>query len=72
MGDLRDSYAVMKKYLDNNTSGKIPSDDLIYMFGEIMLGGHIVDDWDRRLCNSYLFNIMGDALLDELELFPFI
>lgn len=72
MGDLRDSYAVMNRYLENNSSGKIPWDDLIYIFGEIMYGGHIVDDWDRRLCNNYLFNIMGDPLLDELELFPFI
>lgn len=72
MGDLRASYLVMTRYLENNPSGKIPWDDLIYIFGEIMYGGHIVDDWDRRLCNSYLVNIMSDSLLDELELFPYI
>ena len=37
-----------------------------------MYGGHIVDDWDRRLCNNYLFNIMNDQLFDELELFPYL
>lgn len=49
MGDLRDSYSVMSRYLSQN-QGKIPFDDLIYIFGEIMYGGHIVDNWDRILC----------------------
>lgn len=37
-----------------------------------MYGGHIVDDWDRRFCASYLDNLMNDTLLDEAEMFPFI
>jgi len=49
----------------------VPFDDLIYIFGEIMYGGHIVDNWDRILCNSYLFNIMTEKLFDECELFPY-
>jgi len=47
IGDLRDSYLVLCKNAENNTTGKIPWDDLKYIFGEIMYGGHIVDDWDR-------------------------
>lgn len=50
----------------------MPFDDLRYIFGEIMYGGHIVDDWDRRLCMAYLDNIMHEGIFDELELFPFI
>jgi dynein heavy chain len=37
-----------------------------------MYGGHIVDDWDRRLTLNYLYNIMNDKLFDEIELFPYI
>ena len=71
MGDLRDSYLVMNRYMETNM-GKVPFADLIYIFGEIMYGGHIVDDWDRKLCNNYLLNIMNEGLFDELELFPFV
>ena len=56
----------------NASSGKIPWDDLKYIFGEIMYGGHIVDDWDRRLCKGYLENLMTDSILDEGELFPYV
>ena len=30
-----------------------------YLFGEIMYGGHITDDWDRRLCITYLQEYMN-------------
>lgn len=73
MGDLRDSAIVLQNYMEQNAaSGKIPWDDLRYIFGEIMYGGHIVDDWDRKFCSAYLENLMQDTLLDEAELFPFI
>jgi len=73
MGDLRDSAVVLNNYMENNaSSGKIPWDDLKYLFGEIMYGGHIVDNWDRILCAAYLDSLMNDQLLDEAELFPFI
>ena len=73
VGDLRDSAIVLKNYMERNAaSGKVPWDDLRYIFGEIMYGGHIVDDWDRRLNKTYLENLMKDSLLDEAELFPFV
>eukprot|EP00828_Plagiopyla_frontata_P040725 TRINITY_DN55_c0_g1_i5.p1 TRINITY_DN55_c0_g1~~TRINITY_DN55_c0_g1_i5.p1 ORF type:complete len:913 (-),score=135.15 TRINITY_DN55_c0_g1_i5:161-2899(-) len=72
IGDLRDSSLVLNKYMESNQGGKVPFEDLIYIFGEIMYGGHIVDDWDRRLCLGYLDNIMDEKLFDEFELFPFI
>jgi len=72
LGDLRDSSIVLHKYIDNMQSGNVPWDDLRYIFGEIMYGGHIVNGWDRVLCNAYQEQFMNDALLqDELDLFPF-
>jgi len=72
IGDLRDSAIVLANYLDQQSGGgKIPWDDLRYIFGEIMYGGHIVDDWDRVFCKGFLFNLMNDQLLDEANMFPF-
>jgi dynein heavy chain len=72
-GDLRDSSTVLNNYLETNAgSGKIPWDDLKYIFGEIMYGGHITDDWDRILCGTYLDSVMKDDLFDDVELFPFV
>lgn len=36
-----------------------------------MYGGHITDDWDRRLCVSYLEEFLQPDLVDgELQLAP--
>src|SRR6185312_2079248 len=48
----------------------VPWEDIRYMFGEIMYGGHITDKWDRRACSTYLETLMKDELLDEMELAP--
>ena len=55
-GDLTISVNVLYNYLENNA--KVPWTDLRYLFGEIMYGGHITDDWDRRLCKTYLEEFM--------------
>lgn len=60
-GDLTISVSVLYNYLENNT--KIPWEDLRYLFGEIMYGGHITDDWDRRLCRTYLEEFMKPELV---------
>jgi dynein heavy chain len=69
---LRDSAIVLQNYLDANAgSGKVPWPDLIYIFGDIMYGGHIVNNWDRVFCTAFLENLMQDSLLDEANMFPF-
>merc|ERR1740138_1156958 len=70
-GDLRDSASVLYNYLEGSSSVKIPWDDLRYIFGAIMYGGHIVDDWDRKMCEKYLAYFMQDELLDEIEMIPY-
>jgi dynein heavy chain len=71
IGDLRDSAVVLSNYMENSGGGKIPWADLRYIFGEIMYGGHIVNDFDRCLANTYLEFYMKEELLDETEMFPF-
>ena len=43
---------------------QVPWEDLRYLFGEIMYGGHITDDWDRRLCRTYLEEYMNRDVLE--------
>jgi dynein heavy chain len=39
-GDLRDSAVILNNYMEQNaSSGKIPWDDLKYLFGEIIMAG---------------------------------
>ena len=42
-------------------------EDLRYLFGEIMYGGHITDDWDRRLCKTYLEEYMNPQMVRHEE-----
>ena len=72
IGDLRDSAICLQNYMENSGGGKIPWQDLKYIFGEIMYGGHIVNDFDRLVANEYLNFFMKDELLDEMEMFPFV
>ena len=51
-GDLNICADVCFSYIANNE--KIPWDDMRYIFGEIMYGGHITDPWDRRTNSTYL------------------
>ncbi|XP_007535628.1 dynein axonemal heavy chain 17 [Erinaceus europaeus] len=68
-GDLTISINVLYNYLEANT--KVPWDDLRYLFGEIMYGGHITDDWDRRLCRTYLGEYIRTEMLEgEVHLAP--
>jgi len=67
-GDLRSSAQVAANYLEANP--KVPWDDLRYIFGEIMYGGHVTDDWDRKLVKAYLETYMGEELLEGIEIFP--
>lgn len=67
-GDLIICSNVLRSYLDANED--VPWDDIRYIFGEIMYGGHITDAWDRRTCNTYLKVYQNEELFNSLELAP--
>jgi dynein heavy chain len=67
-GDLTSSAQVALNYLESNT--RVPWDDLKYIFGEIMYGGHITDFYDRILAMAYLDSYMTDELLEGIQIFP--
>jgi dynein heavy chain len=70
VGDLKASATVLGNYLDSGAS-KVPWEDLRYIIGEIIYGGHIVNDVDRTLCMAYLEFFMKDELFEEMEMIPF-
>jgi dynein heavy chain len=71
-GDLRCSSIILQNYMDSGSAaGKIPWNDLKYLVGEIMYGGHIVNGFDLIICMAYLDGLLNDTILDEAELFPF-
>jgi dynein heavy chain len=53
IGDLTSSVAVLRNYMDS-APVKIPWVDLRYLFGEIMYGGHIINEFDRLVASVYL------------------
>ncbi|XP_077481740.1 dynein axonemal heavy chain 9 isoform X2 [Stigmatopora argus] len=61
-GDLTISINVLFNYLEVNP--KVPYDDLRYLFGEIMYGGHITDNWDRHLCGTYLEEFIKPEMME--------
>jgi dynein heavy chain, axonemal len=66
-GDLTICADVLNNYL-KPTTVDIPYADLQYIFGEIMYGGHITDDWDRRTNNTYLKVIIESGLFKNQPL----
>lgn len=60
-GDLTICADVLYNYLSKYEV--VPWEDLKYIFGEIMYGGHITDDWDRRTNAAYLKVLFKPELL---------
>lgn len=68
-GDLTICTNILYNHLEANPH--VPWEDLRYLFGEIIYGGHITDAWDRKLCRVYLEEFMNPSLIeDELMLAP--
>lgn len=65
-GDLRICGDILHNYLAGFE--KVPYADLQYLYGEIMYGGHITDDWDRRTNNTYLQVLIRPEILNKMQL----
>ncbi|XP_042895579.2 dynein beta chain, ciliary [Parasteatoda tepidariorum] len=64
--DLLISANVLHNHLDSEggRTSHIPWDDLRFLFGEIMYGGHITDDKDRKVCAAYLNRYFNNEQLE--------
>ncbi|CAG9765840.1 unnamed protein product [Ceutorhynchus assimilis] len=50
---------------------RIPWNSLKYLIGEVMYGGRVIDDFDRRIVATYMDEYMGDFLFDTFQPFHF-
>jgi dynein heavy chain len=66
-GDLKICSDVLESYITKDMK-IVPFQDIRYIFGEIMYGGHITDFFDRRTNNTYLSVIFNEALLKKGQL----
>jgi dynein heavy chain len=72
-GDLTLCADILKRSLlldqeGRSSAGSVPWQDIKYLFGEIMYGGHITDFWDRRVNGTYLETIFNEGILNNGEL----
>ena len=64
-GDLRICGDILHNYLANYES--VPYADLQYLLGEVMYGGHITDNWDRRTNNTYLLVLIRPEIMQKMK-----
>ncbi|KAJ1617774.1 dynein heavy chain and region D6 of dynein motor-domain-containing protein [Pavlovales sp. CCMP2436] len=72
--DFRVSLMLIEAYLTkahDNEEPAIPWDTLRYLTGEVMYGGRVTDDLDRRVLTTYLHEYFGDFLFDTFQPFHF-
>ncbi|GBG32973.1 Dynein heavy chain 2, axonemal [Hondaea fermentalgiana] len=61
--DFGISSALIQMYLDEYE--QVPWDAIQYLIGEANYGGRITDDWDRRLCRTYVSQYFNDEAITE-------
>ncbi|KAG5670791.1 hypothetical protein PVAND_001030 [Polypedilum vanderplanki] len=60
---------ILDTYLSRTEN--IPWNSLKYLIGEVMYGGRVIDDFDRRIVRVYMDEYMGDFLFDTFQPFHF-
>jgi len=72
--DFEVSIKLLENYLTkafDNGDGQIPWDTLRYLVGEVMYGGRVTDNCDRRVVETYMEEYLGDFLFDTFQPFHF-
>lgn len=72
--DFRVCMQILNTYLTKsveNGDKKIPWSSLKYLIGEVMYGGRAIDNFDRRVLNTYMDEYMGDFIFDTFQPFHF-
>jgi len=72
--DFRVSMQLLRTYLTKAhglVENKAPWASLKYLIGEVMYGGRVIDDFDRRVVNTYMDEYMGDFIFDTFQPFHF-
>ncbi|XP_050931559.1 dynein axonemal heavy chain 2-like [Lates calcarifer] len=57
------SESLLSLYL--NEYEEIPWDALKYLIAGVNYGGHVTDDWDRRLLTTYINDYFCDAAVNQ-------
>ncbi|XP_042256267.1 dynein axonemal heavy chain 2 [Thunnus maccoyii] len=61
--DFEVSESLLSLYLDEYE--EIPWDALKYLIAGVNYGGHVTDDWDRRLLTTYISDYFCDAAISQ-------
>ncbi|XP_076453104.1 dynein axonemal heavy chain 10-like [Babylonia areolata] len=72
--DFRVCMQILNTYLtkaQEQGDTKIPWSSLKYLIGEVMYGGRAIDNFDRRILNTYMDEYMGDFIFDTFQPFHF-
>lgn len=72
--DFNVCIQILDTYLTKAVKAKdtrIPWNSLKYLIGEVMYGGRVIDDFDRRIVATYMDEYMGDFLFDTFQPFHF-
>ncbi|KAJ4435378.1 hypothetical protein ANN_17992 [Periplaneta americana] len=72
--DFNVCVQILETYLKRSQEARdprIPWGSLKYLIGEVMYGGRVIDDFDRRIVRTYMDEYMGDFLFDTFQPFHF-
>ncbi|XP_058809033.1 dynein axonemal heavy chain 10 [Phymastichus coffea] len=72
--DFNVCTTILATYLTKNLKlkeSRIPWNSLKYLIGEVIYGGRVIDNYDRRVSKVYVDEYFGDFLFDAFQPFHF-